>query len=420
MRLESNKILVCALCIVCLMSCNKQNKNDKMASNTQHMEKSINFLVGTYTSGSSEGIYSVGFNPETGELKGPSLVTVSENPSFLALSEDGNHVYAVNENIEGGISAYKWNDNCTKLLLQNKVSSGGKHPCYVTVNDNLLAAANYSSGNFCVYELKNGTMDGEPVIINHEGSSVIKPNQDEPHAHCAEFSADEKFLYVADLGIDQIVGYPVDKEHGLGEKYNYIAIEGNIGSGKTSLAKKIGDDYNAKLVLERFADNPFLPKFYEDEDRYAFPLEMSFLADRYHQLSDDLAQFDLFKNFIVSDYFIFKSLIFAQITLSNEEYNLYRKMFDIMYKEITKPDVYVFLYQNTDRLIENIKIRGRAYEQNIKPDYLDKIHKGYLSFIKSKEELNPLIIDVSQLDFVHNDQDYQSILKQILEFNPTK
>ena len=204
----------------------------------------------------------------------------------------------------------------------------------------------------------------------------------------------------------------------LVEKFNYIAIEGNIGSGKTSLANRIGDDYNAKLVLERFADNPFLPKFYADEDRYAFPLEMSFLADRYHQLTDGLAQFDLFKNFIVSDYFIFKSLIFAQVTLPKEEYSLYRKMFDIMYKEIAKPDVYVFLYQNTERLIENIKLRGREYEQNIQAEYLDKIHKGYLSFIKSKDELNPLIIDVSELDFVNNEEDYQIILKQILDFNP--
>lgn len=204
----------------------------------------------------------------------------------------------------------------------------------------------------------------------------------------------------------------------LVEKFNYIAIEGNIGSGKTSLAKRIGDDYNAKLVLERFADNPFLPKFYADEDRYAFPLEMSFLADRYHQLTDGLAQFDLFKNFIVSDYFIFKSLIFAQVTLPKEEYSLYREMFDIMYKEIAKPDVYVFLYQNTERLIENIRLRGRDYEQNIQPDYLDKIHRGYLSFIKSKDELNPLIIDVSELDFVNNEEDYQIILKQILDFNP--
>ncbi len=202
----------------------------------------------------------------------------------------------------------------------------------------------------------------------------------------------------------------------LVEKYNFIAIEGNIGSGKTSLAHKINDDFNAKLVLERFADNPFLPKFYADKERYAFPLEMSFLADRYHQLTDDLAQFDLFKNFIVSDYFIFKSLIFAQITLSKEEYNLYRKMFDIMYKEIAKPDIYVFLYQNTDRLLENIKSRGRDYEQNIQPEYLEKIHKGYLSFIKSQEKLNPLIIDISDLDFVNNENDYQTVLKQILDF----
>jgi len=202
----------------------------------------------------------------------------------------------------------------------------------------------------------------------------------------------------------------------LVEKYNYIAIEGNIGSGKTSLANKIGDDFNAKLVLERFADNPFLPKFYNDKERYAFPLEMSFLADRYHQLTDDLAQFDLFKNFIVSDYFIFKSLIFAQITLSKEEYNLYRKMFDIMYKEISKPDVYVYLYQSTDRLIENIRKRGREYEQNIQPSYLAKIHQGYSNFIKTKEQLNTLIIDVSELDFVNNEMDYQSILKTILDY----
>ena len=212
------------------------------------------------------------------------------------------------------------------------------------------------------------------------------------------------------------VNLTIHRPISLVEKYNYIAIEGNIGSGKTSLAKKIGDDYNAKLVLERFADNPFLPKFYADKERFAFPLEMSFLADRYHQLTDDLAQFDLFKNFIVSDYYIFKSLIFAQITLPKEEYNLYRKMFDIMYKEIAKPDIYVFLYQNTDRLIANIKKRGRSYEQDIEPDYLDKIHKGYLSFIKSKEELNPLIIDVSELDFVNNKEDYKLVLNQIQNF----
>ncbi|AOW20625.1 2-amino-4-hydroxy-6-hydroxymethyldihydropteridine diphosphokinase [Urechidicola croceus] len=202
----------------------------------------------------------------------------------------------------------------------------------------------------------------------------------------------------------------------LYEKYNYIAIEGNIGAGKTSLAKMIGDDFNAKLVLERFADNPFLPKYYADMERYAFPLEMSFLADRYNQLSEDLAQFDLFKNFIVSDYYIFKSLIFAQVSLQKDEYALYRKMFDVMYKEITKPDIYVYLYQNTERLLHNIKNRGRDYEQNIEPEYLDKIHSGYSTFIKSQENLKTLIIDVSDLDFVNNLDDYRFVVNKISEF----
>lgn len=200
------------------------------------------------------------------------------------------------------------------------------------------------------------------------------------------------------------------------DKYNYIAIEGNIGAGKTTLAHMIGESFNAKLVLERFADNPFLPKFYEDKERYAFPLEMSFLADRYSQLSDDLAQFDLFKSFVISDYYIFKSLIFAQITLPPEEYKLYRRMFDIMYKEITKPDLYVYLYQNTDRLLENIQKRGRDYEQNIEATYLEQIHNGYVNFIKTEQHLNTLVIDVSELDFVENPEDYNRIIKKINSF----
>lgn len=197
------------------------------------------------------------------------------------------------------------------------------------------------------------------------------------------------------------------------EKYNYIAIEGNIGAGKTSLAKMIGNDFNAKVVLERFAENPFLPKFYKDKERYGFPLEMSFLVDRYQQLNDDLAQLDLFKSFIVSDYYIFKSLIFAKITLSKEEYVLYRKMFNLMYKEITKPDLYIYLYQNTERLLDNIKKRGRDYEQSIKPQYLKNIHKGYSSFITTQKELNYVIIDVSDIDFVTKEIDYNFIINKI-------
>ncbi len=202
----------------------------------------------------------------------------------------------------------------------------------------------------------------------------------------------------------------------LFEKYNYIAVEGNIGAGKTSLANMIGDDYNAKLVLERFADNPFLPKYYEDMNRYAFPLEMSFLADRYNQLSEDLAQFDLFKSFIVSDYYIFKSLIFAQVSLHKDEYTLCRKVFDVMYKEITKPDLYVYIDQSTERLLDNIKKRGRDYEQNIEPEYLEKIHAGYSTFIKSEKNLNTLVIDISEMDFVNNSEDYRSIINTISEF----
>ena len=197
------------------------------------------------------------------------------------------------------------------------------------------------------------------------------------------------------------------------QKFNYIAIEGNIGAGKTTLSTKLSEDCNAKLVLERFADNPFLPKFYKDQSRYAFPLEMSFLADRYQQLSDDLAQFDLFKDFVVADYHIFKSLIFAKVTLQEDEFRLYKTMFDIIHKEMPKPDLYVYLYQNTERLLENIKKRGRSYEQEIPADYLEKINQGYLDYIKTQTDLNVLIIDVSDLDFVKKQEDYVFLLGEI-------
>ena len=200
---------------------------------------------------------------------------------------------------------------------------------------------------------------------------------------------------------------------GLFSQLQLIAIEGNIGAGKTTLSKMISNDFNAKLVLERFADNPFLPKFYEDQARYAFPLEMSFLADRYQQFMDDTSQFDLFKNFMVSDYDIFKSLIFAKVTLQKEEYNLYRKVFNFMYNEVRKPEIYLYLYQNTERLLANIKKRGRDYEQNIDPEYLEKINRGYLDFIKSHPNQNSIILDMGELDFVHNPDDYEFILEKL-------
>lgn len=197
------------------------------------------------------------------------------------------------------------------------------------------------------------------------------------------------------------------------KQYNYIAIEGNIGAGKTSLATKIAQDFNAKPILERFADNPFLPKFYKAPERYAFTLEMSFLADRYQQISDDLSQLDLFKDFIVSDYDVHKSLIFSKVTLAEDEFRLYRKLFHQVYKDIARPDLYAYLYQNTQRLQENIKKRGRNYETDIKDEYLEKINTGYLEFLKIQTDINVKIIDISDRDFVKNRTDYLWLLNEI-------
>ncbi|MDF4202048.1 2-amino-4-hydroxy-6-hydroxymethyldihydropteridine diphosphokinase [Maribacter sp. SA7] len=196
----------------------------------------------------------------------------------------------------------------------------------------------------------------------------------------------------------------------------YVAIEGNIGAGKTTLATKISEDFNAKLILERFAENPFLPSFYEDQARYAFPLEMSFLADRYQQFTEDTNQLDLFKSFMVSDYDIYKSLIFAKVTLQQNEFDLYRKVFNFMYKEVKKPKVYVYLYQTTERLLQQIKKRGRDYEQNIELTYLEKINRGYFDFLKTYPKENQLIIDVSNLDFVSHKSDYEVVLTKIEDF----
>ena len=195
--------------------------------------------------------------------------------------------------------------------------------------------------------------------------------------------------------------------------YNYIAIEGNIGAGKTTLASMMSADFNARLILERFADNPFLPKFYEDPKRFAFTLEMSFLADRYQRISDDLSQLDLFSDFIVSDYDIYKSLIFSKITLEPDEFKLYRTLFKLMYKDIAVPDLYIYLYQSSEQLKSNIKKRGRDYEQQIELEYLEKINSGYLEFLKSQKEMRVKIIDITSRDFVSNRSDYIWLLNQI-------
>lgn len=198
-------------------------------------------------------------------------------------------------------------------------------------------------------------------------------------------------------------------------RYNYIVIEGNLGVGKTSLTSKIAHDFNAKSILERFKDNPFLPKFYEDPSRYAFPVEMSFLADRFRQLSEQVGQLDMFKDWIIADYEISKSLIFAGATLEEDEFILYRQIFQVMVKDFPKPDLYIYLHQDVNRLLENIKKRGRDYEQHIPVSYLQKINKKYLDFIRNKPFEKMKIIDVSGLDFIENRTDYLCLLREMLE-----
>ena len=195
--------------------------------------------------------------------------------------------------------------------------------------------------------------------------------------------------------------------------YNYVVIEGNIGAGKTTLATRIAEQFNGRLILEHFADNPFLPKFYQDPDKYSFPLELSFLASRYKQLNEELGSQDLFKAFTVADYYFMKSLVFASSTLKGEEYNLYRQIFYIIYSSLPKPDIYVYLHISPERLLENIKKRGREYESSITGAYLRKIQESYFTFFRQNPGNRYLVIDINNLDFVANTNHYNIIIDTI-------
>jgi deoxyadenosine/deoxycytidine kinase len=192
-----------------------------------------------------------------------------------------------------------------------------------------------------------------------------------------------------------------------------VVIEGNIGAGKTTLAGRIAEQFNARLILERFADNPFLPKFYDDPDKYSFPLELSFLASRYKQLKEELVPQDLFKTFTVADYYFMKSLVFAASTLEGDEFNLYRQIFYIIYGSIPKPDIFVYLHLKPDRLLLNIEKRGRSYEKSITAEYLQKIQDSYFSFFRQNPDNKYLIIDINGIDFVENESHYRKIVDSI-------
>lgn len=189
-------------------------------------------------------------------------------------------------------------------------------------------------------------------------------------------------------------------------RYDYIVIEGNIGTGKTSLATRMAEETGSKLVLERFADNPFLPKFYENQARYAFPLELSFLADRFQQLNDELRPRELFSRHTVADYILSKSLVFAQVTLKEDEFQLYHRLFHIIHAQLPKPDLLVYLHKDVSRLQQNIRKRGRDYEQNIPDDYLGSIERGYWDYFRQLSGQRILVIDTNEVDFVNNETDY--------------
>ncbi len=192
-------------------------------------------------------------------------------------------------------------------------------------------------------------------------------------------------------------------------RYNYIVIEGNIGAGKTTLASMIAKEHNAKLILERFADNPFLPKFYSDPARFSFPLELSFLADRYRQLKEELVEQDLFRSFTVADYYFMKSLVFASSTLEKDEFSLYRQIFYIIYGSLPKPDLYVYLHVPPERLLLNIAMRGREYEKSITAEYLTGIQESYFTFFRQNPENRYLILEINDLDFVLRPEDYRKV-----------
>jgi deoxyadenosine/deoxycytidine kinase len=185
-------------------------------------------------------------------------------------------------------------------------------------------------------------------------------------------------------------------------KYSFITIEGNIGAGKTTLSHLLAKHYNARLILEQFADNPFLPKFYENPSQYAFPLELFFMAERYKQLKEFVQQKDLFQNLTISDYLFTKCLLFAKVNLSDEEFRLYQRLFEIIHQQLIQPDILIYLHVPVNKLQQNIKKRNRGYEQNIPDDYLFSIQETYTRYIK-QHNLKTIFVDASNADFLGNE-----------------
>src|SRR4028118_53301 len=189
-------------------------------------------------------------------------------------------------------------------------------------------------------------------------------------------------------------------------KYNFITIEGNIGAGKTTLAHLLAKKLNARLILEEFAENPFLSKFYGNPKQYAFPLELFFMAERYKQLKELIHTKDLFQNITISDYLFTKCLLFAKVNLPDEEFRLYQKLFDIIFQQLSQPDILIHLHVPVRQLQQNIRKRNRSYEQVIPDDYLFNLQLTYTQYIK-QHNIKTLVIDASNADFLGNDKHIQ-------------
>ena len=191
--------------------------------------------------------------------------------------------------------------------------------------------------------------------------------------------------------------------------YHFITIEGNIGAGKTTLSHLLARHFNARLVLEEFADNPFLPKFYENPKLYAFPLELFFMAERFKQLKDLIQQKDLFQNITISDYLFTKCLLFAKVNLPEDEFRLYQRIFEIIHQQLIQPDLLIYLHSPVQKLQQNIKKRKRSYEQNIPDEYLFNIQQTYTHYIK-EHNIKTLFIDASNADFLGNEKHLQVVI----------
>lgn len=196
---------------------------------------------------------------------------------------------------------------------------------------------------------------------------------------------------------------------GRSMNYHFITIEGNIGAGKTTLAHLLARHFNARLILEAFADNPFLPKFYENPQQFAFPLELFFMAERYKQLKDLIQQKDLFQNITVSDYLFTKCLLFAKVNLPADEFRLYQRLFDIIHQQLLQPDILIYLHAPVQKLQQNIKKRARSYEQNIPDSYLQSIQETYTHYLKQHDRTT-LFVDAAQADFLGNEAHLQTII----------